>query len=175
MEKDLEPVRGPGDHPGPLGLRCHLTGIQAAVALSQLRRLDDIMESRATVAASYTQRLAATSDIIVPTVDPGTTRGWPAFVVRLDEAYGAEDRNQIVLGLDRHDIGVASPWVPPPLRPQVAARLRLAPETRHWPISEYVSQRTIALPMYGGLTDRDVELVTQTLELMMQRSTFRRG
>ncbi|MEE2906315.1 MAG: DegT/DnrJ/EryC1/StrS family aminotransferase [Planctomycetota bacterium] len=172
---DLEPIRAPGDHAGPLGLRCHLTGIQAAVVLSQLRRLDEIMESRATVASSYTQRLAGISDIVVPTVDPGTTLGWPGFVVRLDEAYGNDDRTEIVHGMDRHDIGVATPWTPPPLRSQVAARLQLAPDRQQWPVAEYVSQRTIALPMYGALTDRDVGLVTQTLELMMQRSTFRRG
>ena len=172
---DLEPSRQPGDYPGSLGLRCNLTGIQAAIAISQLRRLDDIIEARASVAASYTQRLAGTSDIVVPTVDPGTTLGWPAFVVRLDEAYGGEDRNEIVNGMERHDIGVATPWIPPPLRPQVAARLKLPAEKQQWLVTEYVSQRTIALPMYGGLTDRDVGLVTQTLELMMQRSTFRRG
>ncbi|MCH2152119.1 MAG: DegT/DnrJ/EryC1/StrS family aminotransferase [Phycisphaerales bacterium] len=168
---DLEPLRG--EQPGALGHRSHLTNMQAAMLLPQLQRLDDIMESRALVAAMYTQRLAGVSDVIVPTVDPGTTLGWPEFVIRLDESYTAEDRNEVVQGLDRHEIGAARPWTPPPHRPQVAARLN-DPEGE-WPVAEFVSQRTIGLPMYSGLTERDTGLVTQTLELMMQRATFRRS
>ena len=173
--ENLETIRKPDEHPGPLGMRCHLTDIQAAIVLSQIDRLNDIIESRATVAASYTQRLAGISDIVVPTVDPGTTLGWPAFVIRLDESYGSEDRKEIVSGMERHDIGAATPWPLPPQQPQVASRLDLPTDRQEWPVAEYVSQRSIALPMHGGLTDRDVGLVTQTLELMMQRTTFRRG
>lgn len=165
--------RNQDDHPGAIGRQSRLTDIQAAVAMSQLRHLDEILSARASAASSYTQRLAGTSDLVIPTVDPGTSLGWPSFVVRLDDAYGSDERDEILGGMDRHDIAVASPWTPPPLIPQVAERS----DVRHdgWPVAEFVSQRTIALPMFGGLTDREVGLVTQTLELMMQRTTFRRS
>ncbi len=172
---NLEAIRQPTDRPGPLGMRCHLTELQAAVAMAQLRRLDDIIEARSAVAAGYTQRLAGISDIVVPTVDPGTTLGWPAFVIRLDEAYGSEERQEIVSGMERHDIGAATPWPLPPLQPQIMSRLMSSTERRDWPVAEYVCHRSVALPMHAGLTDRDVSLVTQTLELMMQRATFRRS
>jgi dTDP-4-amino-4,6-dideoxygalactose transaminase len=38
-----------------------------------------------------------------------------------------------------------------------------------------VSQRTLALPFYPGLSSRDVDLVCQTLELMMARIAFARA
>ena len=38
-----------------------------------------------------------------------------------------------------------------------------------------MSQRTLALPFYPGLSARDVDLVCQTLELMMTRLVFARA
>ncbi len=38
-----------------------------------------------------------------------------------------------------------------------------------------MSQRTIALPFHTRLTERDVDIVCQTLELMMTRATFARS
>ncbi|MDG2093769.1 MAG: aminotransferase class I/II-fold pyridoxal phosphate-dependent enzyme [Phycisphaerales bacterium] len=171
----LDCSRNQDDHPGPIGRQSRLTDIQAAVAMSQLRHIDEILSARASAASSYTQRLAGTSDLVIPTVDPGTSRGWPAFVVRLDDAYGCDERDEILGGMDRHDIAVAAPWTPPPLIPQVSDRTTVEDDRNGWPVAEFVSQRTIALPIFGGLTDRDVGLVTQTLELMMQRTTFRRS
>lgn len=171
----IECSRSQSDHPGSIGRQTQLTDIQAAVALSQLRHLDEILSARASAASGYTQRLAGVSDLVIPTVDPGTSLGWPTFVVRLDDAYSSNDRDEILSGMDRHDIGVASPWMPPPLLPQVSRRFDLGEAGSSCPVAEFVSQRTISLPMYGGLTDRDIGLVTQTLELMMQRTTFRRG
>jgi perosamine synthetase len=44
-----------------------------------------------------------------------------------------------------------------------------------FPVAESVSQRTLALPFYPGLSARDVDLVCQTLELMMSRLVFARA
>ena len=43
-----------------------------------------------------------------------------------------------------------------------------------FPVAESVSQRTIALPFFNRLTDGEIDLVCQTLELMMTRTTFAR-
>ena len=40
-------------------------------------------------------------------------------------------------------------------------------------MAESVSQRTIALPMYVGLSESEVKLIAQTLDLMMTRTRFR--
>ena len=44
-----------------------------------------------------------------------------------------------------------------------------------FPVAESVSHRTVALPFFTGITDREVDLVCQTLELMMSRITFSRS
>jgi perosamine synthetase len=44
-----------------------------------------------------------------------------------------------------------------------------------YPVAESVSQRTIALPFFTRLTEREIDLVCQTLELMMTRVAFTRS
>ena len=44
-----------------------------------------------------------------------------------------------------------------------------------FPIAESVSDRTIALPFHTGLTERDIDLVAQTLNLMLTRENLARG
>ncbi len=38
-----------------------------------------------------------------------------------------------------------------------------------------MSARTIALPFYNGMTEREVDFVCQTLELMISRENIKRG
>ena len=161
--------RNQDDHPGAIGRQSRLTDIRLRWPCPSF---DTLTRSSARASAASTPSGWLAQRPRRPTVDPGTSLGWP---VRrsTDDAYGSDERDEILGGMDRHDIAVASPWTPPPLIPQVAERS----DVRHdgWPVAEFVSQRTIALPMFGGLTDREVGLVTQTLELMMQRTTFRRS
>ena len=44
-----------------------------------------------------------------------------------------------------------------------------------WPIASRLACRTIHLPCHPGLSDRDVELICQTMLLMMKQNTFSRG
>ncbi|HBZ97268.1 MAG TPA: hypothetical protein DEO57_05425, partial [Phycisphaerales bacterium] len=71
----------------------------------------------------------------------------------------------------RHDIGAAHYFPAIPLFPHFRDKYDLKPGD--FPVAESVSQRTIALPMFVGLTEVEIKLVCQTLGLMMTRSRFR--
>ena len=47
-------------------------------------------------------------------------------------------------------------------------------QTLYFPVAESVSHRTLALPFFTRLTEREIDLVCQTLELMMTRRAFAR-
>lgn len=76
-------------------------------------------------------------------------------------------------GMRRHDIGVADYFPCIHLQPHI--RQALGHQEGDFPISESVSRRTIALPFHTNLCDRDVDLVAQTLELMLAREGLRRN
>ena len=154
-----------------LGWNYRMSELHAALGVSQLSRLDSIMEHRSRVADTYTRELSSMSDLIVPTIEPDVTMSWFVYVVRLSAPYTSEDRDEIIEGLRRHDIGAAHYFPAIPLFPHFQDKYDLKPGD--FPVAESVSQRTIALPMFVGLTEVEIKLVCQTLGLMMTRSRFR--
>jgi perosamine synthetase len=98
---------------------------------------------------------------------------WFVFVVRLASPYTHEERDRVIQGLRRHDIGAADYF--PCIHLQPFYRERFGFKPGDFPIAESVSHRTIALPFYNTMTPRDVELVSQTLETMIGRENLKRG
>ena len=59
-----------------------LSDILAAVGLPQARRLDELLETRARLAAAYTERLRDCFE--TPAADDGDVHGWQAYVITVD-------------------------------------------------------------------------------------------
>ena len=185
MRNQGRPVAAPGAAGGPgtgswltherLGFNYRLSEIQAALGVAQMKRLPEILERRSAVAAQYIQRLLGHPDIILPTIDGQTTMSWFVFVVRLSSDFTAEHRDRIVTGMRRHEVGTSNYF--PPIHLQPFYRERFGFGEGDYPITESVSQRTIALPFHNRLRESEVDLVCQTLDVMIQREkhTLRRG
>jgi perosamine synthetase len=132
-----------------------------------MRRFDSIQARRNANAKTYIDRLIASPNLILPTVAPETVMSWFVFVVRLATEYTEEERNRVIKGLRNHDIGCA-PYFPC-IHLQPFYRSQFGYKPGDFPIAESVSQRTIALPFFASLTEREIGLVTETLELMISR------
>ena len=123
----------------------------------------------------YMRRLMDWDDLVLPNIDPASEEemSWFVFVVRLVDPYGEEERNRIIEGLRRHDVGASNYFPPVHLQPHYRDKYGCQPGD--FPVAESVSQRTIALPFFTSITEREVDLVCQTLELMLKRLTFARS
>lgn len=156
-----------------LGWNYRLDDLSASLGAAQMSRLDELLEARSLVAEAYTRRLLGNTDLIIPTVEPETFMSWFVYVVRLSDRFTGADRDEIIDGLRRHDVGASDYFPPIPLMPFYRERFGYAPGD--FPAAESVAQRTIALPFFTRLTRREIDLVCQTLELMMTRVTFARS
>ena len=159
-------------HHERMGYNYRLSEVHAALGVAQMRRLDEILEKRSMVAGAYMQRLMGTSDITLPTVDPRTQMSWFVFVARLGPAYSRDERDRIVAGMRRHDIGCADYF--PCIHMQGHYREMFGYKPGDFPIAESVSARTIALPFHNRLTTAEIDYVAQTLELMISRENIKR-
>jgi len=152
-----------------MGHGYRLSEVHAAVGAVQMKRLEEILLRRDTIAQWYTQRLGGISDIMCPTIERGVEMSWDGFVVRLNDKYTRDDRDEIIRGLHRHEIGAADYFQSIPTLPLFSEYCN---SETSCPVSASISERTIALPFYTSMTHREVSIVCQTLELMLTRGTF---
>lgn len=156
-----------------LGYNYRMTEMSAALGASQIRRLDELIEVRQIIAESYTRRLLGNCELMLPTVEPETFMSWFVYVVRLSDHFTQHDRDEIIRGLRRHEVGAGNYFPVIPLLPHFRDRFGYKPGD--FPAAESVSHRTVALPFFPRITEREIDLVCQTLELMMTRATFARS
>lgn len=156
-----------------LGFNYRMPELNAALGVAQMTRLDEMLEKRGRVAMAYMDRLIGSPHVILPTIDPETVMSWFVFVVRLATEYTGEERDRVIAGLRKHDIGAGDYFPCIHLQPFYRERFGFRPGM--FPIAESVSQRTVALPFFNALSPRDIDLVVHTLDVMIQRQNLTRA
>jgi perosamine synthetase len=151
-----------------LGYNYRLSEVAAALGIAQMERLDELLKARRNVAGMYMRRLMDWQEIILPSIDPDLVddMSWFVFVLRLNDMFGPVERDRIILGLRRHEIGAANYFPCIHLQPYMQP---LGYQKGMFPVAESISQRTLALPFYSRMDEMQVELVCQTLRVMLQR------
>jgi len=150
-----------------LGYNYRLSEIACALGIAQMERLDRMLAARRTVAGMYMQRLMDWQELILPNVHEDEQRSWFVFVVRLSDLYGQTERDRVISGLRRHEVGAANYF--PCIHLQPFYRQKFGYDKGDFPIAESVSSRTVALPFYNRMDETHVELVVHTLKVMLQR------
>ena len=156
-----------------LGYNYRLSEINAAIGVAQMKRFDEILGKRTKVAEAYIKRLGAHPHLVMPTIEPETFMSWFVFVVRLAPTYSSAERERIIRGLRAHDIGASDYF--PCIHLQQFYQEQFGFRAGMLPIAESVSQRTIALPFFNDLTTDDIEIVAQTLEVLIERENLVRS
>ncbi len=157
-----------------LGYNYRLSEMNAAMGAVQVDRLAEILDARHRVAQLYMTRLMANRFLILPTLQDETHMSWFVFVVRLNDLFEPGDRDAIMAELRADGIGCNNYFPPIHLQPYMAAGFGFKPGM--FPVAEYVSARTLALPFFGGMTAAQVDRVCDTLDRLLEKTvTSRKG
>lgn len=144
-----------------LGYNFRLSDINCALGIVQLSRLEEIKANRRQVAAWYQELLAQDDRLVVPQEPDGCEMSWFVFVVQLAEPLGREDRDGVLREMNRQGIQVGNYFPPVHLQPFIAERYGY--RRGDFPITESVSEQTLALPFHNHLTQDEVAIVCGTL------------
>jgi len=87
--------------------------------------------------------------------------------VRLADRFPREDRDAILAQLRKQGIGCGNYFSPIHLQPFY--RERFGCREGDFPVTEGVAARTIALPFYNRLSDREIDHVVDTLTDILTR------
>jgi dTDP-4-amino-4,6-dideoxygalactose transaminase len=150
-----------------LGYNYRLDEMSAALGLSQLERIEGIVAARADVAAWYLEELASIDGLILPRVAKNVRMSWFVFVIQLASGFTREDRDQTIEALHAQGIGCRDYFQPIHLQPFIQKTLGTARD--QYPVTESVSDRTIALPFFPEMTRDQVLRVTESLRRSIPR------
>jgi len=143
------------------GWTARLDTIQALILLHKLPYLAEWNEQRRAAAAFYRDALADTGDLRLPPVPAGSEPVWHLFVVRSREAVALADfLRERGIGTGRH--------YPVPVHLN-AAYSQLGHTRGAFPVAEALADEALSLPMYPGISEAQLEHVTQAIDAFFRR------
>ncbi len=153
--------------PGPwyheiqaLGLNYRLSDIQAALGLSQLRRLPRFIGRRRDLVEIYDDLLRPHAPLIRPVRRlPDQSPAWHLYSVLIDYAALGKTRAEVMRALLEAGIGSQVHYIPLHLQPYY--RERYGPLSL--PGAEAYYARQLSLPLFPAMSDSDPERVVQEL------------
>ena len=138
-----------------LGFNYRLTDIACALGTTQMKKLNTNLARRREIAARYTAAFKRVPGVIVPAVRRDVNPAWHLYPIRLDLAALSASRAEVFRALRAENIGVNVHYIPVHLHPYY--RNQFGYKGGEFPIAEDAYERLISLPMFHGMTDRDVE------------------
>lgn len=151
-----------------LGYNYRLSDVNCALGLAQMGRIDDIVARRRQVKAMYDERLAGEfkAGVLIPQRVPGGAEVSPfVYVVRLADSFNAGFRDQLLMKLRERGVACSNYFTPIHLQPHFR---ELGWRYGDMPVTEKVSERTVALPFFNNLTDSQTDYVAETLRTLLK-------
>ncbi len=139
-----------------LGYNYRITDIQAALGVSQMRRLDDFITARRRLAERYRQLLGGLP-LHLPL--PDANSAWHLYVVRLADDAGLSRRGLFDV-MRAANIGVNVHYIPVHLQPYYT---QLGFKPGDYPASETYYANALSIPLYPGLTNQQQDRVAAVI------------
>jgi perosamine synthetase len=150
-----------------LGHNYRLTDIQAALALPQLERLEDMNAARARNAMQLSAGLRGVPGIVTPVVKPGRTHVFHQFTVRVTPE-AALDRDQLATKLD--ELGISTGvYYPKVVYDADCYRRHPRVRVEPMPVAEQVAREVLSLPVHPWLSDEDLERIVTSVRGVLAR------
>jgi perosamine synthetase len=140
-----------------LGYNYRLSDLHCALGLAQLERIQELLEARARVAASYSRQLAGISGALLPATLSRDKRSWFAYVIRLTGKQPQSRRRILMQQLRAR--GIASQAYFPAIHSHP-----YFPEISEAPVQELLqteaaAESCVALPLFSRMTEDQIKEV----------------
>ena len=146
-----------------LGFNYRMTDLQAALGLSQLQRLEQIVVERQRLLYQYRQMLAGLPLELLE-IPQDVSSSLHLAVIRLADPSPAHHRS-VFDGLRAAGIGVQLHYTPVHLQPYYR---RLGFREGDFPEAEAYASNAISLPIYPGLLEGDQLRIADTLNTLLR-------
>jgi len=143
-----------------LGYNYRMSDINASLGIAQLSRIKEILRKRERVAKLYTKKLKDIKDVTLPYVAPYTRMSWFVYVIQVTGTK--KYRDDIMNKLRKQGVSCSDYFQCIHLQPLY--KKMFGYKRGDFPIAEKISDKTIALPFYNNLTEKQIDYVVKKLE-----------
>ena len=149
-----------------LGYNYRMNDIQAALGLSQMKKLDKFIEKRNEIANYYNQKLK-TLPIILPKKILGYCSSYHLYVIRVPKKkIDSQSQKNLYESLLSRNIGVNVHYIPIHRQPFYE---KLGFKKGSFPEAEKLHKECISLPIYPSLSKLNQFFVTKTLKEIFKK------
>ncbi|MGE7110267.1 UDP-4-amino-4,6-dideoxy-N-acetyl-beta-L-altrosamine transaminase [Lysinibacillus sp. NPDC047702] len=144
-----------------LGYNYRMTDLQAALGLSQLKKLDAFIKQRREIATLYTESFQNEEKIIIPQQLERTKSGWHLYMVQLEgvsRKFIFEQMRALNIGVHVHYIPVY--WHP--YYQQLGYQRGLCPKAESW------YEKALTLPIHPRMTTEDLAIIVSNLKELLE-------
>jgi len=150
-----------------LGYNYRMPEVCAAMGIAQLNRINEILKKREKVAKIYNKKLKDFSEIKIPYVAPDVKMSWFVYVVKLPKKYSKGNRDKIIEKMLKRGVQCSNYFQPIHLQPFYWKMFGF--KSGSFPICENISQRTIALPFYNDLKEKEINYIVKNLKEIIKK------
>lgn len=148
-----------------IGFNYRITDFQCALGLSQLKKLDNMVEKRRRIVAEYNQHFLKFNEVKLPFERPGTYASYHLYVIRTAK----EKRDKLYRYLRENNIFTQVNYMPVHLFSYY--RRELGCKQGDFPAAETYSQECLSLPLYAGLSkDDQLKVVNKVISFFKRKN-----
>jgi len=149
-----------------LGYNYRLDEMSCALGVAQMKRIKEILKKRAGVAELYNKKLKKITGLEIPYIKPGNRLSWFVYVVKLAEDFAGKKRDKIIEQMAKADIQCSNYFQTIHLQPFY--KNKFGYKKRDFPIAENISKRTLALPFFSNMTEKEIDSVIENLKEILR-------
>ena len=134
-----------------------MSNVNAAIGLAQLRKIDKFIEKRKKIVKSYNEAFANLEEIKILNWNLNETTPFTYIIRVLDDK-----REDIIDFLNKKGVGTGIHYIPNHIQPYFAQY------AHPLPVTETIWKEILTLPLYYDMTERDVDLVIESVTAFFQ-------
>jgi dTDP-4-amino-4,6-dideoxygalactose transaminase len=139
-----------------LGFKYNTTDMNSAIGIEQLKKADKLKEMRSKIALKYNEAFKNQEGLILHQILEDRETSWHLYPLKLNLESLSINRNKFIYELKQRGISASVHFIP---LYRFSYYKNLGYNIKDYPESEWVFERTFSLPIYPGMSNKEIDYV----------------